>query len=139
MIWIVFVVWLTDVRPLILFPGRSVSIMPRAGFEPTQNLISGFNKWEVTGGGRGRSILSPTWFFQECGIYIEGIALLISHIFPENFIEIPQVLQNIWRFSPSILTIFTDFWIFCNSFVAKKLMTSAYNRWCQQFYTFNLL
>ena len=59
---------------------------------------------EYIGGGRGRSILSPTWFFQECAIYIEGIAVLISHIFRENFIEIPQVLQNIWRFSPSILT-----------------------------------
>ena len=56
-----------------------------------------------------------------------------------KFIEVPQVLQNIWRFSPSILTIFTDFWIFWNSFVAKKLMTSAYSRWYQQFYTFNLL
>ena len=52
-LWIVFVVWLTDVRPLILFPGRSISIMLQAGFEPTQNLISGFNKWGVTGGGRG--------------------------------------------------------------------------------------
>ena len=25
---------------------------------------------------------------------------IISHIFPENFIEIPQIVQKIWRFSP---------------------------------------
>ena len=34
--------------------------------------------------------------------------LFINHIFPENFIKIPQVVQKIWRFSSSILTIFTD-------------------------------
>ena len=34
---------------------------------------------------------------------------IISHNFPENFIEIAQVVQKIWRFSPSILTIFINF------------------------------
>ena len=33
----------------------------------------------------------------------------INHIFPKIFIEIPQVIQKMWRFSPSILTIFIDF------------------------------
>ena len=34
---------------------------------------------------------------------------IISYIFPENFIEIPLVVQKIRRFSPSILTIFINF------------------------------
>ena len=42
------------------------------------------------------------WFFVTFNI-------IISHIFPENFIEIPLVAQKIWRFFPSILTIFIDF------------------------------
>ena len=32
----------------------------------------------------------------------------ISHVFPENFIEVPQVVQNIWRFS-SIFINLLDF------------------------------
>ena len=35
--------------------------------------------------------------------------IVISFIFPKIFIEVPQVVQKIWRFSPSILSIFTDF------------------------------
>ena len=62
--------------------------------------------------------------------------IIISQIFPGNFIEIPQVLQKIWRYSPSILTIFIDFSDFWNFLVAKKLMTSAYNRWYQHFFYF---
>lgn len=47
-------------------------------------------------------------------------------IFPEDFIEVCLVVQKIWKSSPSILTIFID----CYFLVAKKLMTSTYNRWC---------
>ena len=35
--------------------------------------------------------------------------IIISHIFPENFIEIILAVQRIWRFSPSILNIFINF------------------------------
>ena len=35
--------------------------------------------------------------------------IIIRHIFPENFIEIPQVVQKLWRISLSILAIFIDF------------------------------
>ena len=42
------------------------------------------------------------WFFVTFNI-------IISHFFPENFIEIPQVVQRVRRFSPSILTILVDF------------------------------
>ena len=42
------------------------------------------------------------WFFVTFNI-------TISHIFSENFIEVPLVAQKIRRFSPSILTIFTIF------------------------------
>ena len=46
----------------------------------------------------------------------EAFLGLLSYIFPENFIEIPHVIQEIRRFSSSILTIFInfiDFLIFC--------------------------
>ena len=33
----------------------------------------------------------------------------------------------------------SSFWIFWHFLVTKKLMTSAYNRWCQHFFTFNML
>ena len=55
----------------------------------------------------------------------------ISHIFPGNFIEILHLLQKIWRFYLSLLTIFTDFSDFWHFLFAKKLMASAYNRCCQ--------
>ena len=51
--WIVFVVWLTDERRS-LFSSRDhcqrpspsrISDTPRAGFEPAQNLSSGFDEW----------------------------------------------------------------------------------------------
>ena len=35
--------------------------------------------------------------------------IVISHIFPQTFIEITQVVQKIWRISPSILAIFIIF------------------------------
>ena len=42
--------------------------------------------------------------------------VIISHIFPENFIEILQIVQNLWIISLSILTIFVDFHRFCGFF-----------------------
>ena len=35
--------------------------------------------------------------------------IIINHIFPENFNEIPRRVQKIWKFSSWILTIFTNF------------------------------
>ena len=56
--------------------------------------------------------------------------IFISHDFPENVIETLQVVQKIWRFFLSLLTIFInslDFFTFpCYK---KKLMTSIYNRY----------
>ena len=42
------------------------------------------------------------WFFVTFNI-------IISNIYPENFIEITQVVQNLWRISLSILAIFINF------------------------------
>ena len=76
------------------------------------------------------------WFFVTFNI-------IISHIFPEHFIEIPQFVQKIWRIYLSILAILNRlssiFQIFWHTLVTKKLMTSAYNRWCHHFFTFNIL
>lgn len=46
-------------------------------------------------------------------------------VFSTDFIELPQVFWNFWRFSSSILAI---------SLVANKLMTLAYNRRCDHFF-----
>ena len=76
-----------------------------------------------------------SWFFVTFNI-------IQSHIFPENFVEIPQVVQKLWRISVSISYFHqfsTIFRIFGHFLVTKKLMTSAYNKWCQHFFTFNIL
>ena len=64
--------------------------------------------------------------------------IIISHAFPENFIEIPRVVQIIWRFSPSVSDLrFKIFcWFFGHFLVAKKIMASSYNRWCEHFFYF---
>ena len=41
--------------------------------------------------------------------FIVTFNIIISHSFPENFIEIPQVVQKIRNISLSILAIFIDF------------------------------
>ena len=65
--------------------------------------------------------------------------IILSHIFLENFIEILEVVQKIWRISLSILTIFINFLDFWHLFVTEKLVMSAYNKRCQHCLTFNLL
>ena len=35
--------------------------------------------------------------------------IIVSHVFSENLIEVPQVVQKIGRFSLPILTIFINF------------------------------
>ena len=47
------------------------------------------------------------WFFQKWvkPWFFVIFNTITSHTFPENFIEIAQVVQKIWRFSPSVLTI----------------------------------
>ena len=76
------------------------------------------------------------WFFVTFNI-------IIRHIFPKNFIEILLVVQTLWRISLYILAIFINYHQFFRNFwhfiVTKKLMTSAYNKWCQHFFTFNIL
>ena len=46
--------------------------------------------------------------------------IIVSHIFPENFIEIPHVGQNICRFSLSILTFSSVFLVFDISLLRIK-------------------
>ena len=46
--------------------------------------------------------------------------IIISHIFPENLIEIPQVVQKIWRISLSILPIFFSFLFFNISLLQRN-------------------
>ena len=76
------------------------------------------------------------WFFVT-------FIIILRHIFPKNFIEFAQVVQKILRNSQSILANFHQFssifWILWHCFVTNKLLTSAYNSWCQQFFFFIIL
>ena len=51
-----------------------------------------------------------SWFFVTFNFLTFNI--IISHIIPQNFIEIPQVFQKIWRLSSTILAIFINFFYF---------------------------
>ena len=66
--------------------------------------------------------------------------VIVSHIFSENLIKITQVVQRIWRLFLLIFAIFINFHQLLRFFlVKKKLMRSAYSRWCKHFFTFNIL
>ena len=74
------------------------------------------NVWEISRSMSAWLQLSfePLWFFQICifsgeseTLFFLDFNIIISHIFPENFIEIPQVFQKIWRLS--LLSIFINF------------------------------
>ena len=45
--------------------------------------------------------------------------IIVSYIFPENFIEIHHVSQKMRIFTCSILTIFVNFWI-CYLYLLQK-------------------
>ena len=53
------------------------------------------------------------WFFVT-------FSIIISHIFPEHLIEIPQVIHKIWRLSSSLLTIFIGFSDFFDRTLLQK-------------------
>ena len=66
--------------------------------------------------------------------------IIISHIFPEDFMEISKIIQNIRRFSYSQLTIFINFFYFLafssckeTNGISLKETTSAF------FFIFNVL
>ena len=66
--------------------------------------------------------------------------IAICYIFPEDFFETQQVVQIIWKFFWSRLATFANFldYLAFTWHVTKKLMTLTYNRWCQQFLSFNV-
>ena len=94
------------------------------------NLSSGFSKTVFYG-----NEVKPCFFVT--------FNIFIRHIFHKNFINIPSSFRKIWRFSSLVLTIFINCFIFWHFVVANKLMTSVYNRWCQNFFylqpTLNML
>ena len=54
-----------------------------------------------------------TWFFVT-------FSIITSYIFPENLIEVHQIVQKIWGFSSSILAIFAVFSDFLTIICCKK-------------------
>ena len=50
--------------------------------------------------------------------------LILTHIFPENFIKVPQVVQKIWRFSCTILIYSSIFWVFWHVLVNKEVFVT---------------
>ena len=75
--------------------------------------------------------------------------LILNHIFPENFMKVPQVVQKIWRFSRSILIFSSIFRVFWHFFVNKEVVVTkevlqppccyreindvVYNKWGRHF------
>ena len=51
--------------------------------------------------------------------------IVISFIFPKIFIEVPQVVQKIWRFLRQYYLFLPIFRIFCHFLVTMKLKTAA--------------
>ena len=60
----------------------------------------------------------------------------LSHIFPENFIKIPQVVQTVWRFTLSSNNYFNRFFDFLTFPCSKETKDVTYNRWCRHFFYF---
>ena len=58
--------------------------------------------------------------------------IVISHVFHETFIEIPQVVQKICSLVSSMLIVFINFQRFL---VPKELMTPSYNKLYQHCFT----
>ena len=85
------------------------------------NLTSMINKpicYKIWG-----SILGTNCVFSkevEALIFLVIFNIIISYIFPENFIEIQQVVQNLSKFSSSILTIFAQFFGFFDIYLLQK-------------------
>ena len=69
-------------------------------------------------------------------------SIIMRHIFPKNFIKVPQVVRKIWRFSSSTLTILISFSFLLN-FWHFGISLLQINLWHQHiismlaFFTFN--
>ena len=67
--------------------------------------------------GRGVNLIPHPMVFQKMYLLKERVKLwffvtfniILKNIFPENFIEIPRVVQKLWRISLSMLAISIDF------------------------------
>ena len=89
--------------------------------EETKETVLDFSKVAVnpkTTGGRGS--IWPPWGFSKIVSskqrlkpwFFVAFKIIKRHIFPENVIEIPQIVQKLWRISLPILAIFIDFYQF---------------------------
>ena len=61
----------------------------------------------------------PKMYFLEGGFFVT-CDIMISYIFSESVIEIPQVAQKIWRFYSTIIAIFENFLHFWTFHCHKK-------------------
>ena len=95
---------------------RNIVNKPWNGYETVGNIKVVYNHRFTPKKARGSIWLSPPLSFSKKCFLERGqifvfvrLNIIKNHIFPENFIEIAQVFQKLWRFSPSILTIFIGF------------------------------
>ena len=81
-------------------------------------------------------VVFPKMWLLERGwslVFFGTFNIIVRHIFPENVIEINQVVQKIWSFSPSILTNFSDFLDFLTYPCYKETNGITYEKWHQHF------
>ena len=111
-----------------------------------------FNPKMARVGGGGGQIDPPPVVFQKLYLLERGWnpGFLWLNISSENFIEFPQVVQKsfkVFNFLGFFIYLFIYFYFYFFIFyfffdiylVTKNLMTSACNRWCQHFFTLNIL
>ena len=88
----------------------------------------------------------PLWFFQNVfsresvkPCFFLTFNIIISYIFPETFYEIPHIVEKIWRFSPPVLTIFTDFLGFFDISLLQRNECRQHKTDYVSIFNFNLL
>ena len=96
-----------ETKTLPCTPNRKIGILGK--FSLTSNFYSSCK------------LLVPNLYFLDRGWSLIFLWLLIlSHVFPENFIKFPQVAQKIWRFSSPIFGVF-NFWSFLTFHCYKEI------------------
>ena len=93
----------------------------------------------------GEPIWPILWLFQNASdrerlkpCFFVTFNIIIGCIFLENFIEIPHVVQKIWKFPPSMLTIFIDFFRFLAFHCYKETNDVSKKQTMSTFFHFQL-
>ena len=94
-------------------------------------------RWGSPKNERSISSFPPPLVFPKNYIFMT-VKIIINHIFPEKFIEIRHIVQKIWKFCPSALTILIDFSDFPTFPSYKETNDVTCKRWISAIFQFQL-